>query len=248
MSCVFAFLLSTVGRFVLVGMGPSNDHYSVHKAPGLKTFPLLEREHHIFTSVPKYQHHGTYHTIYCSFRLTQSEIVRKFDDYISHHEARLTENDLSDANQESDDYLKTLFSIEEDQNAERRCLKFMEKINRISEKNYMSNSRLKFSCSMNAIAGLAFKGKVGIDGDYRCFAPVVNGHEYLITADKPIHMSDLLPKRALLHHQKSPSLTNALVWYQGNLLVFKKKTVQRESKWAFQAVPYMRNIKTQRVY
>ncbi|CCU83188.1 unnamed protein product [Blumeria hordei] len=243
MSCVFAFLLSTVGRFVLVGMDPGNNHYSVHEAPGLKTFPLLEKDHHIFTVIPRFQSHGTYHSIYCSFRLTQSDIVRIFDEKISHYDARSTEVDLSDTNRESEDYRKKLFSIEEDQYAEKRCLKYMEKITRITDKNYMSDSRLKLSCSVKAMASLAFKGQVGIDGDYRCFAPKVNSHTYLITADKPIHMSDLLSIRPLLHHQRSPSLTSALVWYQGNLLVFKKKTVHRESKWAFQAVPVLRNIK-----
>ncbi|SZF00702.1 unnamed protein product [Blumeria hordei] len=210
MSCLIAFLLSSVGRLVLVGHDQNFYHYSVHNNLNGRQFPVPSENSDIIHYSTIIKSDGTYHAMYCSFQKTADEILLE----LTRNMPKLT-------------YKPSTAVAPLDKN-ERLCLNYIETIPQEPSAPLMSVLTRRNRCSTKVIAGLANKRKIQIVGNYRHFAPQLKTNAPLVEADRPVMMSDLLTKNSF-HLSKNLNLRfKLLLWYQGNLHCFSEERVSEK--------------------
>ncbi|CAD6506009.1 BgTH12-06941 [Blumeria graminis f. sp. triticale] len=211
MSCLFAFLLSSVGRLVLVGQDQNFNHYSVHDNLNRKQFPVPRENSDIIHYSTLVKPDGTYHAMYCSFQKSADEILLE----LTRKRPKLI-------------YKPNTAVAPVDRN-EKICLNYIETIPQELSNPLMSVLTRGNNCSTKVIAGLANKRKIQVVGTYRHFAPQLKTNVPLIEADKPVMMSDLLTKYSFYLSKNVNLRFKLLLWYQGNLHCFSEERVSEES-------------------
>ncbi|VDB85890.1 Bgt-51915 [Blumeria graminis f. sp. tritici] len=207
MTCLIAILLSSVARMVVIGSRNSPNYYGVYTISKINEFPVPRDSHKIHMSASKISGPGTYVVAYCSINLEYLEIM----EIITRGRPEVTHS----SGDVSSSHLR----------AENVCMQSIIKENSLGPVAASLSKLDNGKCTHQLIASLAFKGVIGVEGEYSCFAPPQEDQPIKINADIPIVMHEFLSGGVFLGGENIESDRQALVWFQGNLHRFMKSKI-----------------------
>ncbi|SZF04080.1 unnamed protein product [Blumeria hordei] len=204
MTCVIAVLLTSVARLVITSSKPLDSYYGVYVMPKANEFPVPLDHHRIHMSASRVAGPGTFVVAYCSIQHRQRRIIH----IVTRGRARVTQ----DPDEATSSYLE----------AESACFKSISR-GFTPESTAVPLSRLNNGkCTHRLVAGLAFKGVIGIVGEFSCFAPLQKYQPVQVNADIPFDLQNFLSGGVLLRGEDRASNKQALVWFQGHLHLLKQ--------------------------
>ncbi|CAD6501951.1 BgTH12-02195 [Blumeria graminis f. sp. triticale] len=204
MSCVIAVLLTSVARLVITSSEPSNSYYGVYVTPKTNEFPVPRNHHRIHMSASKIAGPGTYVVAYCSIEHQRNRII----EIITGGRPEITQNPGEVA----------FRSLE----AESACFRSISRGFTLESTAVHLSTLNNGKCTHKLVASLAFKGIIGIEGEFSCFAPLQRDQPIKVNADIPFDLQQFLSGGVLLRGEDNASDKQALVWFQGNLHLLKQ--------------------------
>ncbi|VDB85971.1 BgtE-10012 [Blumeria graminis f. sp. tritici] len=204
MSCVLAILLASEARMILTGLQHANYFYDAYEFPKDIKFPMPKSPHSLHISASKITKSGTNVVAYCSISHHYDQIVEMITDGLPRATKSLQNKYLS-------------YTLEES-----ACLRSITEGALLRSDATPLSQLQKYQCTHQLIASMAFKGMIGVEGKYACFAPPIQSHTVKINADIPLKIEQFLAGAQLLKGSKANSDTQAMVWFQGNLHLLRQ--------------------------
>ncbi|EPQ61864.1 BgtE-6030 [Blumeria graminis f. sp. tritici] len=204
MSCAYVVLLTSVARMVVTGWEDPYSYYGLYENLIVNEFPVPPPQLGIHMSPSKVTTHGTHIVAYCSVVKDLRQVV----DTIIQGRQELT--------QKPEDRDKAYLTAED------TCARSIAKGTSPDSPAKPMSQILGNDCKPEHLISLAFKGLIGVEGQYACFAPRMRDQAIKIDADTPIQLEKFLSGGHLLTGNSARSSDEAVAWFQGNLHLFKK--------------------------
>ncbi|CCU82856.1 putative Bgh-specific protein [Blumeria hordei DH14] len=189
---------------ILTGLQNANYFYDAYEFPKDIKFPMPKPPHSLHISASKITRSGTHVVAYCSISHHYEQIVKMITDGLPRVTQSSRNKDLS-------------FTLEES-----ACLRSITEETSLRSDATPLSQLQKYQCTHQLIASMAFKGMIGVEGKYACFAPPLRSHTVKINADIPLKIEQFLAGAQLLKGRKANSDTQAMVWFQGNLHLLRQ--------------------------
>ncbi|CAD6500482.1 BgTH12-07658 [Blumeria graminis f. sp. triticale] len=190
-----------LNRLVLLSDSYKGSFYSAYKIGDSGGFPEIKVEDDIFTTADQSTHKPTKLRAYCSPTLSSTEIIKFFYPKLEGHEL-----------------------------SSEKCRKVIYKQWDGSKDKTKSGNQIisqSSTCSNSDIIGLAFQGDISIVGGYNRYAPSKNQNVPLVAFSNTLDLEDLVSDRQLYAAWEKDESQMVLVWYYGQLHLFKRS---REDK------------------
>ncbi|CCU82772.1 putative effector protein [Blumeria hordei DH14] len=211
MECAFAIFSTLSGRMAITGADMYSSYYGVYQVPMRRQFPVPPAHHGIHMSPSQIKTDGTYVVAYCSAVINLDQIM-----------VSVTEN--LEQIDPSHEMMKSA-----DIEAEDQCLKAINyRLNTLDHsktqfvKYITTKQLLKSRCRERDIISLAYQKKIGIAGEFACFAPKSKNHDITIIANRSMRMNQFLFEDPKILRAKMSSNTYALAWFRGYLYCFER--------------------------
>ncbi|SZF03254.1 unnamed protein product [Blumeria hordei] len=196
-----------LNRLVLLSDGYKRSFYGAYKIGDNEGFPGIQVGDDIFMTADQKTDSPAKLRAYCSPTLSSTEIVeilsRNLDPNSKFYYPKLEGHELSPE----------------------KCLKAIHKEwDGIGNKNALQKQIITQSstCSNSDIIGLAFQGEISIIGDYNRYAPSNNLELPLVTFENTLELENLVSDRQLYAAWEMNGSQMVLVWYYGQLHLFKR--------------------------
>ncbi|CCU82864.1 CSEP0251 putative effector protein [Blumeria hordei DH14] len=212
MSCAYVVLLTSVARMVVTGSEDAYSHYGLYENLNVNEFPVPPPQLGIHMSPSKVSTHGTHIVAYCSILNDLKQIM----DTIIQGRLELTQKP-----EDRDEAYLT---------AENTCARSIAKGTSPDSPAKPMSQILGSDCKPEHLINLAFKGLIGVEGKYACFAPRMRDQVIKINADTPIKLENFLSGGHLLTGNSARSNDQAVAWFLGNLHLFKKVGFNTDGK------------------
>ncbi|CCU75772.1 unnamed protein product [Blumeria hordei] len=230
-SCVFAFLLLSKGndiydkgslasprpskqlpnlrRLVLVAEDTEESFYGDFEAPNNNNFPKMSGDYDIFMTKEQVRYEDTRFQAYCSPTLSPMQIAATIQDQLgprvkfqypklNNNRALSSENCLSHIYTELEGVKKGASS----------------------QTQVITQSSI---CSNSDIIGLAFQGNISVSGVYYPYAPSNGKNVPQVAFSGHLDLQDLVRENHIYTaHEKKKQIHMVLVWYFGQLHIFRK--------------------------
>ncbi|CCU76490.1 Blumeria specific protein, partial [Blumeria hordei DH14] len=196
-----------LNRLVLLSGGYKKSFYGAYKIGDNERFPRIQVGDDIFMTADQKTDSPTKLRAYCSPTLSSTEIVkilsRNLDPNSKFYYPKLNGHELSSE----------------------KCLKAIKKEWDGTENKYASQKQIitqSSTCSNSDIIGLAFQGEISVIGGYTRYAPSNNQELPLVTFENTLELENLVSERQLYAAWKKNGSQMVLVWYYGQLHLFKR--------------------------
>ncbi|SZF06047.1 unnamed protein product [Blumeria hordei] len=220
MGCLFAFLSTTIKHLVILGsvQTSTDPYYYKYKVSEIR-FPAPQHGSDITFYNVEMKNENTLTGIYCS--PTKSGPTIKQVIFGDLHDATTLHEDPPGVHHSTITHCFMYISSQARQ---------MNPSQSVTVSSLLSN-HVNSGCTSLIIASLAFQRRIVMEGKYKCFAPPAVAHWSYTNADQPLKMEDILSHSEMVLAMETSSGTRVLVWYQGHLHIFMRKSYLMKVKW-----------------
>ncbi|CAD6500089.1 BgTH12-04192 [Blumeria graminis f. sp. triticale] len=211
MECAFAILSTIPGRMAITGADMYSSYYGVYQVPNNRQFPVPPAYHGIHMSPSQIKIDGTYVVAYCSIVINLDQIMvivtkklKQIDP--SHEMMKSADTEAEDRCLEAINYRRSTFGHSKSQYV----------------KYITTEQALQSGCRERDIISLAYQKKIGVVGEFACFAPQSINHDITIIANDSMRMNQFLFEYPKILRAKMSSNTYALAWFRGYLYCFER--------------------------